>query len=120
MVQYASHLTNNSNVHGDFQARSVKSQCFQVQPITCCDLSAFLHRCEIYSIDSPNKIGDFPHVLNFNRFIYNKLHIDYDQGEPTVSYKMNRLSLRNNRLKFKTVGKLPIILEGFIAYTPIS
>ena len=33
--------------------------------------------------------------------------------------EMNRLSLRNNRLKFKTTGKLPIILEEFIEYTPI-
>jgi hypothetical protein len=32
---------------------------------------------------------------------------------------MNRLSLRNNWLKFKTAGKLPNILEKFIAYTPI-
>ena len=31
----------------------------------------------------------------------------------------NRLSLRNNRLKFKTAGKLPIILEEFIEYTPV-
>ena len=30
---------------------------------------------------------------------------------------MNRLSLRNNRLKFKSAGKLPIILEEFIEYT---
>ena len=29
------------------------------------------------------------------------------------------VSLRNNRLKFKTAGKLPIILEEFIEYTPI-
>ena len=29
---------------------------------------------------------------------------------------MNRLSLRNNRLKSKTAGKLPIILEEFIDY----
>jgi len=33
---------------------------------------------------------------------------------------MYRLSLRNNRLKFKTAGKLPIISEEFIEYTPIS
>ena len=32
---------------------------------------------------------------------------------------MNRLSFRNNRLKFKTAGELPIILEEFIEYTPI-
>ena len=33
---------------------------------------------------------------------------------------MNRLSLRNNRLKFKTtVGKLPTILEEIIGCTPI-
>ena len=25
----------------------------------------------------------------------------------------------NNRLKFKTAGKIPIILEEFIEYTPI-
>ena len=33
---------------------------------------------------------------------------------------MNRLSLRNNRLKFKTAGKLLISLEEFIEYTPNS
>ena len=31
---------------------------------------------------------------------------------------MNWLSLRNNGLKFKTAGKLPIILEEFSEYTP--
>ena len=40
----------------------------------------------------------------------------YDRGEQAVSY---RWSLRNNRLKFKTTGQLPIILEEFIEYTPI-
>ena len=29
------------------------------------------------------------------------------------SFQVNRLSLRNNQLKFKTAGKLPIILEEF-------
>ena len=44
----------------------------------------------------------------------------YDRGEPVASYQMNRLSLRNNRLNFKTAGKLPIVLEEFIEYyTPI-
>jgi hypothetical protein len=34
---------------------------------------------------------------------------------------MNRLSLRNNRLKFiKIAGKLPIILEEFIEYTQFN
>ena len=33
---------------------------------------------------------------------------------------MNRLSLRPKQLKFKNIaGKLPIVLEGFIEYTPI-
>ena len=33
---------------------------------------------------------------------------------------MNRLTLRNNRLKFiKTAGELPIIVDEFIEYTPI-
>ena len=31
---------------------------------------------------------------------------------------MNRLNLRNIRLKFKTAGKLPTILKEFIEYTP--
>ena len=29
---------------------------------------------------------------------------------------MNRLSLRNNRLKFETAGKLPIIVEEYVEY----
>ena len=43
----------------------------------------------------------------------------YDWGEPTVKLQMNRLSLRNDRLKFKTTGKLPIMFEEFIEHTPI-
>ena len=31
--------------------------------------------------------------------------------------QMNRLSLRNNWLKFMTAGYLPIVLEEFIKYT---
>ena len=34
--------------------------------------------------------------------------------------QMNPLSLRNNQLKFKTAGKLLIILEEFIEHTPIQ
>ena len=46
----------------------------------------------------------------------NWLHADiYDRGEP-VKLQMNRLSLRNNRLKFKTAGRLPIILQESIEY----
>ena len=33
---------------------------------------------------------------------------------------MNRLILRNNRLKFKTSGKLPIILDESVEYTEFS
>ena len=29
------------------------------------------------------------------------------------------VEFENNRLKFKTAGKLPIILEEFVEYTPI-
>jgi hypothetical protein len=45
------------------------------------------------------------HALNSSR--------TYDQREPAFS-------LSNTRLKFKTVGKLPTILEEFIGYTPIQ
>ena len=48
-------------------------------------------------------------------------NITYDPGELAVSYvQMNQLSLRNNRLKFKTAGKLLIVLEESIEYAPIS
>ena len=41
-------------------------------------------------------------------------------GEDRQLVTNDRLSLRNKRLKFKTVGKLSIILEEFIEeYTPI-
>ena len=33
--------------------------------------------------------------------------------------QMNRLSLRNNELRFETAEKLLIIFEEFIEYTPI-
>ena len=44
----------------------------------------------------------------------------YDWGRTGSQLQMNWLSLRNNRLKFKTAGKLPIILEEFIEQTPIQ
>ena len=40
-------------------------------------------------------------------------------GENWQLVTANRLSLRNNRLKVKTAGKLLIILEEFIEYTSI-
>ena len=39
-----------------------------------------------------------------------------NRGEPTASYRRTKLSLRNNQLKFKTSGKLPIILEESMKY----
>ena len=33
--------------------------------------------------------------------------------------QMNRLSSSNNRMKFKTSGNVPIILEEFIEYTSL-
>ena len=43
----------------------------------------------------------------------------YGWGEPAVSYKRTGWVWENNRLKFKMAGKLPIIKEEFIEYTPI-
>jgi hypothetical protein len=40
-------------------------------------------------------------------------------GENRQLVTMNRLSLRNNRLKLKTAGELLIILEEFIGMYPI-
>ena len=56
-----------------------------------------------------------------NNMLWNILSVRlYDQGDPAVSQlQMNRLSLRNNRLKFKIAGKLRVILEEIIEYTPI-
>ena len=38
-------------------------------------------------------------------------------GESAAKLQMNQLTLRNNRLKFKTSRKLPIILEEYMEYT---
>ena len=38
-------------------------------------------------------------------------------GRTGSQLQMNRLSFRNNRVKFKTAGKKPILLEEFIEYT---
>ena len=47
-------------------------------------------------------------------------HSSYDRVGRTGSWlQMNRLSWRNGRLKFKVAGKLLIVLEEFIEYTPI-
>ena len=35
-----------------------------------------------------------------------------ERGELTASYKMNQVSLRINRLKFKTSGELLVMLEA--------
>ena len=43
---------------------------------------------------------------------------DHWTGRTGCWLPMNRLSWRNNRLKLKTLGQLPIILEEFIEYTP--
>ena len=43
----------------------------------------------------------------------------YDRGEPAVSYKFTGWVWEINWLKFKTAGKLPIILEESIEYTPV-
>ena len=42
-----------------------------------------------------------------------------DGRESTIGHKMNQFSLRNNRLKFKTAGNSPSILEESIEYIPI-
>ena len=46
-----------------------ESQCFQVQPVTCSDLAVFFFECKIHFTYSSIMMGNFPEVLNFNRFI---------------------------------------------------
>ena len=41
-------------------------------------------------------------------------------GRTGSSLQMNQLSLRDNQLKFKTAGKLPVILEEFMEYTRLN
>ena len=48
--------------------------------------------------------------------IYNSQH--QWLGRTDGYLQMNRLSLRNNRLKFKTSGGLPITFKEFMEYTP--
>jgi hypothetical protein len=40
-------------------------------------------------------------------------------NQQLITVQMNRLSLRNNRLKLETAGELPIVLEEPIEYDPI-
>ena len=48
-----------------------------------------------------------------------KLLGERGMGKLRQLVQLNRLSLRNNQLKFKIAGKLRIIFEEFIEYTPI-
>ena len=50
--------------------------------------------------------------------IHTRSHREQCPGRTGGWLQMNRLSLRNNRLKFKTAGKLPIILEEFYSMYP--
>ena len=80
-------------------------------------------KCNKKSVYSNKKTRALLHYLLYNRCTDGSRQrgpSSYDRGEPAVSYKMNRLSLRNIRLKSKTAGKLPIILEEFIEYSTQS
>jgi hypothetical protein len=55
-------------------------------------------------------------ALGNQRFVCVDILNGDERGESTGE-QMNRLSLRNNRLKFETSGKLPWILEEFREYT---
>jgi hypothetical protein len=46
-----------------------------------------------------------------------KLLVADDRGEWTGGYKMNRLTLKDYRLKFKISGTLPVVVEESIEYT---
>ena len=62
------HAFRYKKVSGEFFGHNRSSSyCFQVQPVTCCDLSGFLYEVEECSIDSPKMMGNFPEILNFNR-----------------------------------------------------
>jgi hypothetical protein len=41
-----------------FGYNRLRSQCFQVQLATCCDLSGFLYWFEMYSMDSSKLVGN--------------------------------------------------------------
>jgi hypothetical protein len=61
---------NNSR---DFWAYLVKTLVFQVQPVTCCNLSVSFHEFEVHFIDSFEMIGNFPKVSNFNWLFLNSI-----------------------------------------------
>lgn len=41
-----------------------RSECFQMQPVTCGDLMACLYEFEVYLIYSSKRISNFPEILN--------------------------------------------------------
>ena len=49
-----------------FELNQSKYQCFQVQPVTCYDLSVSLYKFEIYSLDPFKMMDDFLEVFSFN------------------------------------------------------
>ena len=54
---------------------------------------------------------------NDNSLSSSQFHAMIGENRQLVTNKP-RLSLKNNRLKFKTAGNLPIISEEIIEYTP--
>ena len=55
-----------------FQQYWLRSQCFQIQPITWYDLLVILYQFGVYSINSSKMIRNFPAILKLNRCIYNQ------------------------------------------------
>ena len=81
-----------SNNIGIFDPNPSKSMCFHVQSVTCCDLSDFFNRFEVYSIDSSKMMGNFPEVLNFNHLFSQTQPVQYvTSSHFSPSLKWSRL-----------------------------
>jgi hypothetical protein len=62
------HMTLNITVTILIQSNP---ECFQVQPVTCCELSGFLHQFEVCSIDSSRIMRNCSKVLTSTGYFSN-------------------------------------------------
>ena len=70
-----------------------KSQLFQVQPVTCCDISVYLYVFEVCYKESSNMIGNSLAILNLNRiFLKQPTHLQIWANQSIHSFVVGCLN----------------------------
>ena len=87
--------------------------CLQTEPIKENRRMSTCNRLDLQTLGSPP-------VMHKNLLDHCVWGWGQGSGRTGSSLQKNRLSLRNNRLKFETSGEIPIILEESIEYASIE